>query len=322
MIASVRFNMCPNICVFLFVCCSIDFMTEQDDGFMIEQDDRGPNNAITRYFRVRVVALVNGRYLTCSCGKPARRRVPCRHIFAVLQRRHKQMYSIRWYALFQHCYGRVGHEKMTEHFNVMIAQEATRTPGEDVLVEGLLTLSPPETQFPVLHTEGTEADLELAYKVLALNKRGIAVRRGQDDLPIIEVEEEDSGDYGDGYLQVGDDDGMEGFVSFSPAARAILGNNILAHHQKETVEELKHSSDHVYNRLNAIFKDLAKVVEDDPAQVDWLAAEMDKLHLQAIAHKQQANQSKDSDSGHQGDLNFSQSGTSKQKVCKRKRGVY
>jgi hypothetical protein len=299
---------------------------------MTGQDNQGPNNAITRYFRVRVVELVNDRYLKCSCGLPARKRVPCRHIFAVVKRRHKQMYCIRWYVLFQHCYGRVGHEKMTEHFNVMITQEAARKHGEDVLVEGLLIVSPPETQFPVLHTEGTEADLELAKRILELNQRGIAVERGVNNLPIMEEgmflpimeegmlnEEEDIAEDAAGYLQVGDDKGMEGTVSFSTAARAILGNNLLARDQLEAVERLRHSSDCVYNRFNAITKDIAKVVEDDPEEVERFAATLGQFHLEAIARK--ATKSKSSESGDQGELHFSQSGTSRDKISKRKRGA-
>jgi hypothetical protein len=106
-------------------------MIERHDEFVTQQDDRGTNNNdVPRYFQVRVVGGAGqlcplSKMKMLSCGLPARKRLPGRHIFAVVQQRHKQiMYSIRWYVLYyQHWYGRAGHEKMTEHFTVMITQE-------------------------------------------------------------------------------------------------------------------------------------------------------------------------------------------------------
>jgi hypothetical protein len=69
---------------------------------------------------------------------------------------------------------------------------------------------------------------------------------------------------------VGDDESMEGNVSFSEATRSLLGRNLIARNQLEAVNNLKSYNDHIiYNTMNAITKDIVKLVEDDPEKEKW-----------------------------------------------------
>jgi hypothetical protein len=96
-----------------------------------------------RYYRLRIVRLINNRFCWCSCGLPSRVKYPCRHILAVTGEVTEQMFGLRWHAKFQYHYGRHGSEEWTRHFNIMLNDEFARChrQGECILVSGMKFLT-------------------------------------------------------------------------------------------------------------------------------------------------------------------------------------
>jgi len=280
-----------------------------------------------RYLRVRVCRLVNGgKFATCSCGEPSRMREPCKDLLAVVNVRHPQMYAVRWLALFQHCYKREGHEDITRHFNRMIMDETNRLPDEDVLVEGLLSPSPQDSMFPILHHGTTEADYQVAKTIVGLAQNGTLALRGMP-LPKLADPEED-------WTMVdNDDEDVDCFgvkVSHSPFAASLLNQGILGTQeiqmdqgilgtqeiQRKAMKILKHKKAHVYSTLCAKISDIARLVEDDAEAVEEVSKKLDAIHLDMIGRFTSISSSPS------GGTSFSQTGKSSERKGKRVRGAY
>jgi hypothetical protein len=301
-----------------------------------ESSMRATGSPIPVFYRVREVTLVNNRFLKCSCGYPAQMRRPCRHIFAVLKKNHHQLYSVRWLLLFQHCYQREGHEKITAHFQGMIKAEAERVTGEDILVENLFEVSPPGTVFPILHDLTSEEDYELAIRIRHWTQEGTPPIRGSKVLPY--PAEDDDDIPGQGGNDSDSDHDMDIVATMSPAAQNILGQDVLATQQSQVhdVRVLTQSSDHQYQVLNGMVQSFVKLLNNDDisnvryqACVDALAkVTLDTvvaMKQEAVAGKAAATASKDvNESTHctSEEVDFSETGTYTSSKITRKKGAY
>ena len=73
-------------------------------------------NIIPRFYRLRVVKLVNQKYLSCSCGLSARMKYPCRHIMCITEGYSIEMFSLRWLIIYQHTFDRKNYNELSEVF--------------------------------------------------------------------------------------------------------------------------------------------------------------------------------------------------------------
>ena len=98
-------------------------------------------NWTPKFYRCRTVEIIDNKYVTCSCGMPARRNsFPCRHIFALFKQCDIRMFGVRWLIQYQHCFERAGKEDLTEVFRDMQEMEFKRRGdlGEHVYVGNML----------------------------------------------------------------------------------------------------------------------------------------------------------------------------------------
>jgi hypothetical protein len=59
-------------------------------------EEHSYNSVVPAFLRVRTVTIIDGKYAGCTCGLPVRNKYPCRHIMAVVKKRHWKMYGVRW----------------------------------------------------------------------------------------------------------------------------------------------------------------------------------------------------------------------------------
>ena len=144
----------------------------QDDGLDSSESVKNKKFVYTKFYRLRKVRLINGKYMTCSCGYPKRMKSPCVHIMRVTGVRLPLMYHVRWWMLFQYHFMKVGGNEtskiMTDHFHKMLAKESHRRRDEDICVEDWLNSKVPPTEsvsYPKL-CEGTiEEDRVFAMRL-------------------------------------------------------------------------------------------------------------------------------------------------------------
>ena len=114
---------------------NIDFL------FIVQNDNTKP---IPQVYRLRVVKIVDGKFASCTCGLPAQKKYPCRHIIAIFGSIHPSMFSVRWLSQYQHSFERAGKDTLTKTFREMEDEQFNRNwaTGEHILVEGLLNKLP------------------------------------------------------------------------------------------------------------------------------------------------------------------------------------
>ena len=99
-------------------------------------------NWVPHFYRCRTVEIINDKYVTCSCGMPARHcSFPCRHIFALFKKCDIRMFGVRWLIQYQHCFERAGKEDLTQVFRDMQEMEFQRRGdlGEHVYIGNMLS---------------------------------------------------------------------------------------------------------------------------------------------------------------------------------------
>ena len=65
-------------------------------------------------YRLRTVKLYQNHYISCSCGLPVRRKIPCRHILFVMRRFSIEMIAPRWLKMYQYDFERPGNNRLTK----------------------------------------------------------------------------------------------------------------------------------------------------------------------------------------------------------------
>ena len=81
---------------------------------------------IPKFYRMRRIKRVNGKYFTCSCGLSSRMKLPCRHIMSVVGGYEMEMFALRWLILYQHAFLKDGYDDMTTLFRKMEAEQFMR----------------------------------------------------------------------------------------------------------------------------------------------------------------------------------------------------
>ena len=69
---------------------------------------------VTRFARVRVVSVVMGDKLMCSCGFFQRHGFPCRHMYMAMREIRVSDFDIRWHLNYFWKYGKEGHQAYTD----------------------------------------------------------------------------------------------------------------------------------------------------------------------------------------------------------------
>jgi hypothetical protein len=247
---------------------------------------------------------------------------------------HQQLYSVRWLLLFQHFYQRLGHEKLTAHFQRMIKAEAERKTGEDILVENLYEVSPLGTVFPILHDLTTEEDYKLAIRIRHWTQQGKPPIRGRAVRPVPAMDDDDDDFPGQGGNDSDSDSSthdMDISESMSRRAQNILGQDVLATQQSQSddVQVLTQSSDHKYQVANGKLQSLLKLIEDDDVKYQTLLDALDKMtmdevagtRVEAVAHAATSTDFDESTSSTEG-LDFTETGAYTQHNIRRKKGAY
>jgi hypothetical protein len=129
--------------------------------------------SISKFVRVRTVEMIDDEYLHCSCGWQSRMMMPCRHIFRVVQRRHPDMYSVRWLSYFQYYYQKDA--SYTKVFDEQIRDEHNRGFKQDIKVKGLNVKEDwkfPDGELICCGINTLPKDVESAKFILSLQDRG------------------------------------------------------------------------------------------------------------------------------------------------------
>jgi hypothetical protein len=137
--------------------------SEEDDDVYDKQEVKFIGNPC-QFIRVRVVQHMNG-YLFCSCGWSNRNKMPCRHIFRVVNKRHPDMYHVRWLSEFQYHHFR--DEEYTKIFSEKLKEENGRRKFESVCVKGMeLEDTWKGNSFPILGDNTTHEDVLYAKSII------------------------------------------------------------------------------------------------------------------------------------------------------------
>jgi hypothetical protein len=205
---------------------------------------------ITKFFHVRVVQLVDGKFLHCDCYYSWRNKRPCIHIIKVLGCRHPSMYCVRWWLVYQYFYHKTIKNDVTDVltpiFNKMMADEHRRTPQQQVYAKGVLHKLPKQEYYPCCYPCTTAEDREFADNLMKCKSLNKPVQRSMDGAPIwpedvalsgMHDSPGDDSDEGFGYSMDDDDEGegsyptigslsnpmMQSAVSITDRASTIMG---------------------------------------------------------------------------------------------------
>ena len=139
------------------------------------------------YYRVRTVKITDSGFIGCSCGYPARMKMPCRHIIAVVRKTDERMYGVRWHQMFQHCFLRKGKDRITHLYMDLEKKERLmdRNKYEHCIIthkrEWLNSLG---SDFPILLNGTTVEEYNEMKELHELKEKGILAIRG-DDLSVL-----------------------------------------------------------------------------------------------------------------------------------------
>ena len=145
------------------------------------EDKEAYKSVVLSFFRIRKVQISkNGKFVACSCGLPVRNKYPCRHIFAVVKKRHWSMCSIRWMRSYNYFFSI--NSALTEFFRHREKEEESRDvmAGEQIWVEGMLNI-------PKSLPLGEDSTDCIPLKVKYWNDNGNPVVRGEEIPDIPEV---------------------------------------------------------------------------------------------------------------------------------------
>ena len=163
-----------------------------------EESDSDKKCDVTKFSRVRIVDIIDNKYCSCSCGLPARRKYPCRHMMSLFGKLDPQMFSVRWLIQFAHSFEREGNEELSDLFRHMELEEhnRNRANGEHILVERLVEESTFDGVFNFDESKvPTTSEKELAERVHFWSGRDRPIVRGTI-VPCLPVDGE-AGDYDD-----------------------------------------------------------------------------------------------------------------------------
>lgn len=124
------------------------------------------------FLRVRIVTLEDSSYMNCSCGLPSRMRLPCVHIFSVVDDMQPQMFHVRWWNDFQLHYGR-GSKNLDTAFDKVLLQ-----PYKGVCVDGLIPCF--DGPFPNLLHGSTQEELSSMMKLYRCYQSKVPVVLGEE----------------------------------------------------------------------------------------------------------------------------------------------
>ena len=85
------------------------------------------NSLPPRFYRLRKVNIILGKYFICSCGWCIRMKMPCRHILFITQKYLPEMFGLRWMNLYQYCFSRPGYEDLTTLYRKIEEKEFKRS---------------------------------------------------------------------------------------------------------------------------------------------------------------------------------------------------
>ena len=228
-------------------------------------------SVVPSFFRIRVVRIVDGKFASCSCGLPARNKYPCRHIMAVIKKRHRKMYSIRWLIHFSHTFGR--QKTWTDFWRKLEAEENSRDVegGEHILVEGLLDIA---NSIAI----GAVQD-SLPLRVKYWNDLGKPIVRGQDvpRIPFSATETDNDECLGvcDG---TDNEDGFSFEMELPEEIETMRKNDTLftQESQQETVKQVETFREHMDETVISLAREGLKLVQNDKKKYDRFVDAMKK----------------------------------------------
>ena len=129
---------------------------------------------ICTFHWVRVVRIVKGKYCTCSCGLPARKKYPCRNIIYVFPNLGLSMFGIRWLLCYQHYFQRKYQNDISPLLRRMEVEEFSRNweRGEHVLVQGLYRHRSLSRDYPSPMPGTSEVDFDYIVNLMKWIKHG------------------------------------------------------------------------------------------------------------------------------------------------------
>lgn len=241
---------------------------------------------VAQYERVRVIELIGGKWMVCSCGIPYRMKGPCPHVFRVVGRYDSSMYLVRWHSLFQHWYG-CGDEALDGVFDKLLYGEWI---GVDVSKVYCKPASTSDFTFPM--ADDMSLRQETIQRMIQLERiihNGGAVLVGSPINLGGKADLEDFVPPSDGDSPQKSIDGMSVTSVHSPGTRHILSQEF----QCQAAEEIGGEVNSDYCSLKKEFEEMWRIVEGNQNLHSMMRSQLDlaRANITAAVHSQQSLQS-------------------------------
>ena len=138
-------------------------------------------NAVPKFYCLRIVRIVSGKYITCSCGLPSRMRLLCRHTIYVTGGYSIEMFALRYLVIYQHVYEKPGYEAFSDIFREMEHEKYGRNNGigETLKISTWNLPSNKDIRYPKNINELTnDEDVVNINNMMEAKKKGIVLVRG------------------------------------------------------------------------------------------------------------------------------------------------
>ena len=159
--------------------CSIVKVSKFQYCVYIPDDPAKTKQLIPRFYRMRRVKRVSGKYFSCSCGLSSRMKLPCRHIMSVVGGYKMEMFAVRWLILYQHAFLKDGFEDLTKLFRNMEVEQFSRKSeiGETIFVNDF-RCSSTSVNYPVKIGSASDDDIKNINLMIKAEEQKIVLIRG------------------------------------------------------------------------------------------------------------------------------------------------
>ena len=222
--------------------------------------------------------------MSCSCGYPARMKMPCRHILALVGEPHTIMFGIRWLAQYQHSFMRPDSDALTNIFRLMdkLEQNQDVKAGDCVNVNGVFDVEKLNIScYPQALGRTSTSDMSMILSLFNLQKSGRLFQRGWSYKLL-----SDESFLSDGLsINKSTDKDIELFCS--DTSKGMFESDVefekdytklLQDIQKKNMKLWSQSKIHKESEALGIFRDCIKLVEDSPDDFNHFLESLKNTH--------------------------------------------
>ena len=283
---------------------------------------------ICHFQRVRVVKIVNGKYCSCSCGLPARKKYPCRHIIYIFPNLGLSMFGVRWLLCYQHYFQRAYHNDISPLLREMEVEEFSRKwkEGEHVLVYGLFRRTSVSTNYPSPMPGTSNEEVQFIVNLMNWTTHGRIYVRGVDEHIPVFVEESS---------MVGEDDSVSEAntcVHFSSEIQQMHDDDanfakynqllLSQQDQQEVIEELMNSDEACDQKVVGIVREGLKIGTGNKQIQEYIEKKIEEWYYDLNEYAASVTATEANNPNISEGLQLSQSGTSNKNIERRNKSQY